>query len=84
MCPQLAVTPPLPPLMGTKTWCEKTLIVSDVVWMKMRYRQGLELTVSRKSGKLVELGWQFERRQEKGLEPDTQNGGDWNGPLKII
>lgn len=59
----------LPPLMGTNARCEKTLLGSNVVGMRMRYGQGLELIVSRKSGNLVEQRWESERSKEKRQEP---------------
>lgn len=49
--------------MGTKARREKTLLGSNVVEMRMKYGQGLELFLLRKSGNLVEMG--IERKREK-------------------
>lgn len=64
----LSVDSNLPPLMGTKARCEKTLLGSNVAGTSMRYGQGLELTLSRKSGNSVEQRWELKRRREKRLE----------------
>lgn len=67
--------------MGTKARHEKTLLGSNVVEMRMKCGQGLELFVLRKSGNLVEMGIIKEKRKDKSLQTRDCNRGCDGDPL---
>lgn len=67
--------------MDTIARCEKTLLGSNVVGVRMRHGQGLELFLLRKSGNLVEMGIRKEERKDKSLKTRECSRGCDGEPL---